>query len=105
MEGVDHENSSHGSTKSYIIGYILSIILTILPLWLVLTHMISRTAITTSILTMAGLQFLIQLFFFMHIRESEKPRYNVLAVIFGIIFVITIVAGSIWIMTFNSQVQ
>lgn len=100
-----NNDQSHGSTKSYIIGYILSLILTVLPLWFVLTHMMNSTALTIAILTMAGLQFLIQLVFFMHIRESEKPRYNVMAVIFGIIFVITIVAGSVWIMTFNSQVQ
>lgn len=54
---------------------------------------------------MAVLQFFIQLFFFMHIKDGEKPRYNVMALILGIVFVITIVAGSIWIMTFNSQVQ
>lgn len=103
-----HENSgqeSHGNTRSYIFGYILSIILTILPLWLVLGHIMGRTALTVAILIMATLQFLIQLVFFMHIWESERPRYNVIAVIFGVVFVITIVAGSAWIMTFNSQVQ
>ena len=96
---------AHGSTKAYVIGFILSIVLTIIPLVLVLNNMMNKVALVATILFMAILQFLVQLFFFMHIREGEKPQYNVMALILGIVFVITIVAGSIWIMSFNSQVQ
>ncbi|BFI99347.1 MULTISPECIES: cytochrome o ubiquinol oxidase subunit IV [Priestia] len=96
---------NHGSLKAYTIGFIFSIILTVIPLLLVLNHVLSKNILSASILGMAVLQFFIQLFFFMHIKDGEKPRYNVMALILGIVFVITIVAGSIWIMTFNSQVQ
>lgn len=41
----------------------------------------------------------------MHINEGEKPRYNVMALVLGFVIVITIVAGSVWIMSFNSVVQ
>jgi cytochrome o ubiquinol oxidase operon protein cyoD len=99
------QQEAHGSTKAYVIGFILSIVLTIIPLVLVLNNMMSKVALIVTILIMAVLQFLVQLFFFMHIREGEKPQYNVMALILGIVFVITIVAGSIWIMSFNSQVQ
>ncbi|KWU54127.1 MULTISPECIES: cytochrome o ubiquinol oxidase subunit IV [Priestia] len=96
---------NHGSLKAYTLGFIFSIILTVIPLMLVLNHVFSKNILLASILGMAVLQFFIQLFFFMHIKDGEKPRYNVMALILGIVFVITIVAGSIWIMTFNSQVQ
>ncbi|MEI2376024.1 cytochrome o ubiquinol oxidase subunit IV [Priestia megaterium] len=96
---------NHGSLKAYTIGFIFSIILTVIPLMLVLNHVFAKNILLSSILGMAVLQFFIQLFFFMHIKDGEKPRYNVMALILGIVFVITIVAGSIWIMTFNSQVQ
>jgi cytochrome o ubiquinol oxidase operon protein cyoD len=96
---------AHGSLKAYVIGFVLSIVLTIIPLVLVLNNMMSKAVLIGTILIMAVLQFLVQLFFFMHIREGEKPQYNVMALILGIVFVITIVAGSIWIMSFNSQVQ
>ncbi|CRK84931.1 cytochrome o ubiquinol oxidase subunit IV [Neobacillus massiliamazoniensis] len=98
-----HEHT--GSIKAYLIGFILSIVLTIIPLVLVLEHMLAKTALIASILIAAVLQFVIQLFFFMHIRDGEGPKYNVMALIVGIIFVITIVAGAMWIMEFNSQVQ
>jgi cytochrome o ubiquinol oxidase subunit IV len=99
----NHEN--HGSIKAYIIGFIFSIVLTVIPLCLVLNHMLAKTALMVSILLAAVLQFVIQLFFFMHIRDGKGPRYNVMALILGIVFVFTIVAGTTWIMTFNSQVQ
>ncbi|MBY0211611.1 MULTISPECIES: cytochrome o ubiquinol oxidase subunit IV [Priestia] len=96
---------NHGSLKAYTTGFIFSIILTVIPLLLVLNHVLVKNILLASILGMAVLQFFVQLFFFMHIKDGEKPRYNVMALILGIVFVITIVAGSIWIMTFNSQVQ
>ncbi|MGB3783397.1 MAG: cytochrome C oxidase subunit IV family protein, partial [Priestia megaterium] len=85
---------NHGSLKAYTIGFIFSIILTVIPLMLVLNHVFSKNILLASILGMAVLQFFIQLFFFMHIKDGEKPRYNVMALILGIVFVITIVAGS-----------
>ncbi|MEJ8545551.1 cytochrome o ubiquinol oxidase subunit IV [Brevibacillus borstelensis] len=95
------DNHNHGSLKSYVIGFILSIVLTIIPLVLVMNHMLEKTALVITIMVMAILQFIVQLFFFMHIREGEKPRYNVQTLILGLVIVFTIVAGSIWIMTFN----
>ncbi|MFC8684384.1 cytochrome o ubiquinol oxidase subunit IV [Brevibacillus porteri] len=92
---------SHGSMKEYVIGFILSIVLTIIPLVLVMNSILSKTGTMIAILVMAVLQFVVQLVFFMHIREGEKPRYNVQTLILGLVIVFTIVAGSLWIMLFN----
>ncbi|OCT14426.1 cytochrome o ubiquinol oxidase subunit IV [Paenibacillus pectinilyticus] len=97
-----HNNhESHGSLKSYIIGFALSIILTIIPLVVVMNHMLEKTGTLVLILIMAVLQFAVQLFFFMHVKEGENARWNIMALIFGLVILITIVAGSIWIMTYN----
>ncbi len=100
---VNHE--THDSTKSYVIGFILSIVLTIIPLVLVLNHMMSKTSLIVVSVIMAVLQFVVQLFLFMHIRDGEKPRYNAMALILGVVVVFTIVAGSLWVMSFNSMVH
>ncbi|NRD79539.1 cytochrome o ubiquinol oxidase subunit IV [Bacillus sp. BRMEA1] len=100
----NHEQHT-GSVKAYVTGFVFSIILTIIPLVLVLNHMMAKSALVVSILFAAVLQFVIQLFFFMHIRDGEGPRYNVMALVLGLIFVGTIVVGSIWIMSFNEIVQ
>ncbi|CAM3506559.1 cytochrome o ubiquinol oxidase subunit IV [Paenibacillus lupini] len=96
------EHESHGSLKSYVIGFVLSIVLTILPIVVVMNDMMDKTPTIIFILIMAVLQFVIQLFFFMHLREDKKPRYNVMALIFGLVILVTIIAGSIWIMTYNA---
>ncbi|UJF35873.1 cytochrome o ubiquinol oxidase subunit IV [Paenibacillus hexagrammi] len=100
-----HHHESHGSMKSYVIGFVLSIVLTIIPLVVVMNHMLTKTGTVFLILVMAVLQFVVQLFFFMHIREGENARWNVMALIFGLVILLTIVAGSIWIMTYNQVVH
>ncbi|TBL71045.1 cytochrome o ubiquinol oxidase subunit IV [Paenibacillus thalictri] len=97
-----HEHqASHGSLKSYVIGFALSIVLTIIPLVVVMNGMLGRTATLLLILIMAVLQFAVQLFFFMHLKDGENARWNMSALVLGIIILLTIVAGSIWIMTYN----
>jgi len=98
-----HEHQgAHGSFKSYVIGFLLSIVLTIIPLVVVLNDMLSRTATIALILIMAVLQFAVQLVFFMHLKEGENARWNMMALILGLVILVTIVAGSIWIMTYNT---
>ncbi|GIO12867.1 cytochrome o ubiquinol oxidase subunit IV [Cohnella xylanilytica] len=97
--GDSHE--SHGSLKSYVIGFVLSLVLTIIPLVAVLNDMVEGTAARVLLLVTAVLQFVVQLFFFMHLREEKKPRWNLMALILGLVIVLTIVIGSIWIMTYN----
>ncbi|MFC4812574.1 cytochrome o ubiquinol oxidase subunit IV [Paenibacillus sp. GCM10023250] len=99
----DHEN--HGSLKAYVIGFILSIVLTVIPLLIVFETSMNKTGVIVTIITMAVIQLIVQLFFFMHIREGEGPKYNVMALILGLFIVVVIVGGSVWIMSFNSVVQ
>ncbi|MCY9665441.1 cytochrome o ubiquinol oxidase subunit IV [Paenibacillus alginolyticus] len=99
--GSHENNDNHGSLKSYILGFALSIILTIIPLVAVMNHMLTKTGTIVLILIMAVLQFGVQLFFFMHVKEGENARWNIMALIFGLVILLTIVAGSIWIMTYN----
>ncbi|QAY67367.1 cytochrome o ubiquinol oxidase subunit IV [Paenibacillus protaetiae] len=99
--GHDAHDEGHGSLKSYVFGFVLSIVLTIIPLVVVMNDLMSHDATFVLILIMAVLQFVVQLFFFMHLREEKKPAWNVMALILGLIIVITIVVGSVWIMHNN----
>lgn len=96
---------AHGTLKSYVIGFVLSIVLTIIPLVVVLNGMLNETAAIVLIVAMAVLQFGVQLVFFMHLREGENSRWNIMALLLGVIILITIVAGSIWIMMYNQVAQ
>jgi cytochrome o ubiquinol oxidase operon protein cyoD len=92
------------SLKSYIIGFILSLLLTLAAAWLVWVHVSSgRTVFSTNfligaILILAIAQLFVQLIFFMHLADESGPRWKLgaLVSVVGIIFIV--VAGSIWIM-------
>lgn len=94
-------HDSHGSLKSYSIGFLLSIVLTIIPLVVVLNGLMNKTGTVALILAAAVLQFAVQLVFFMHLKEGENARWNMMTLLLGLIILLTIVAGSIWIMTYN----
>src|SRR5579875_1401011 len=100
-----HANPSpskeHGFPWSHIVGFIISIVLTLVALWLVLNNMMTWAGLLFVILALAVLQILVQLFFFMHFTYSHGPKYHVVALSLGLIFTVAIVAGSIWIMTFG----
>ena len=52
---------NQGSLKAYTIGFVFSIILTIIPLLLVLNHVLAKNILLASILGMPVLQFFVQL--------------------------------------------
>lgn len=96
------QSHNHGSLKSYILGFVLSIVLTIIPVVAVLNDMFSKQTTIIIVLITAVLQLFVQLIFFMHLREEEKPRYNLISLVFAAVILLTIVIGSIWIMTYNT---
>ncbi|TVY07894.1 cytochrome o ubiquinol oxidase subunit IV [Paenibacillus cremeus] len=91
----------HGSLKEYVLGFALSIILTIIPILSVLNGWFGRTATILVLLATAVLQFAVQLLFFMHLREENGPRYNLVTLILGLIIVVVVIYGSIWILENN----
>jgi len=102
MANTNASNASHGSLKSYVIGFLLSIVLTIIPLAAVMLGSLAKTTTLIVILAAAVLQFVVQLLFFMHLREGENARWNIMSLLLGVLILVTIVGGSIWIMAYNT---
>ena len=84
--------------KSYITGFVLSVILTLSAYFAVVNHMFSSTALGIAIVALAFVQFIVQLVFFLHFGKGEDGSWNLLIFFstVGIIFIL--VVGSIWIM-------
>jgi cytochrome o ubiquinol oxidase operon protein cyoD len=93
--------TAHGSLKSYVTGFICSIVLTIIPIVVLVNNWLEGLGSTIVFLAAALLQFIVQLVFFMHLKDEEKPRYNLMSLLLGIFIVLLIVVGSIWIMMYN----
>lgn len=91
------------SLIKYSIGFLLSLVCTMLAFMLVLMTVEGYIAMPSEILIpLIGLlafgQFIVQLVYFLHLGTERKPRWKLLVFWFMIIIVAIIVVGSIWIM-------
>ena len=83
----------------YIIGFILCIILTIVPFAIVHRAMGSPGMQYIIILSCALLQFLVQVICFLRLNASTtQSKVNLFSFVFTMIVLLTIVGGSLWIM-------
>ncbi len=87
----------HGSHRHYVIGFLLSILLSGIAFYLVMAGFKGSTILYT-IIGLALLQAVGQLIFFLHLGKEEKPRWETLLVLFMILVAVIIVVGSLWIM-------
>lgn len=91
------KEATHGTFKSYVIGFILSIILTLAAYFLVVNHVWSEWTLILAIVGLGLVQVFVQLFFFLHLGEESKPYWNVLIFLFMLLVLVVIVSGSLWI--------
>jgi cytochrome o ubiquinol oxidase operon protein cyoD len=87
----------HG-LASYLIGFVLAVILTAIPFWLVYSHALPPSRIMLVIAGAAVLQILVHLHFFLHIDFTTTPRENLMALAFTAVLIFLMVGGSFWIM-------
>ncbi len=90
--------AGHGSIRSYTIGFVLSIALTLEAFILVLNHSFSHPVVLVLILIMAVVQLLVQLFFFLHLDRAAKAPWNIIVLLCMGVVISIVVFGSLWIM-------
>ncbi|MBS4174848.1 cytochrome aa3 quinol oxidase subunit IV [Bacillus sp. FJAT-49736] len=91
-----HQHSKY--PIGHIIGFLLSLAMTILAMIVALHTSLPRPAIMSIIGILAFMQTGMQLFMFMHIKESENSAVQVGNIVYSIIIALTIVLGSVWVM-------
>jgi cytochrome o ubiquinol oxidase subunit IV len=95
---VARHDTTHGSVRSYTIGFVLSIVLTLIAFWMVNSNVSSGWTLVISLGVLAIAQLFVQLIFFLHLGRESKPRWNLSVLLFAAMVVIILVFGSIWIM-------
>ena len=83
---------------SYLVGFVLAVVLTAIPFYLVATHALPPSRIMYVIAVAAVLQILVHLRFFLHLSLTTTPRENLLAIAFTTVLLCIMVGGSLWIM-------
>ena len=84
--------------RSYIIGGILSLGITVLVYFAVTGHWAQASLIAAAALAAAALQFLVQARFFLHLTKRDSAPMMRQSMFFMGIMLLVIVIGSLWIM-------
>lgn len=84
--------------KSYVAGFVLSLIFTLIPFFLVTSFSLNPGLLIGILISFAVAQLIVQLVFFLHMGKSSKKEWNLIALIFTVIVVLIVVIGTIWVM-------
>lgn len=87
-----------GSIKTYVLGLIVCTILTLIPYYTVVHHLLSGWHLLAIVVGSGIIQAFIQLILFLHLGDEARPRWNLMSFLFMALVLIIIVFGSLWIM-------
>ena len=80
-------------------GFVLSIILTAIPFWLVMAKVISDRSTAVLVLgAFAVAQILVHMVCFLHMNGKVEGGWTMLSTIFTVVFVAIAIAGTLWVM-------
>ena len=89
---------SHGSRRTYLIGFLLSVALTAVPFWLVMTGALAPQTTAIVIVALAVVQILVHTVCFLHVNTRAEGGWTLMAYAFTAVMVLIVIAGSLWIM-------
>ncbi|GAA0236135.1 cytochrome o ubiquinol oxidase subunit IV [Marinomonas primoryensis] len=95
----DHSSEAnlHGSVKSYLTGFVLSVILTGIPFWMVMTEAFDKGPTYITIVLLAVVQIFVHLKYFLHLNFSDQGKLDTYSFIFSAVIIVMVVALSVWI--------
>lgn len=102
MSNVAHEGG-HGSLKSYIIGFVLSVILTVIPFWMVMADVLENHVVAIFIIfVLGGIQMIVHIHYFLHVTIKAEAGWQIMSLGMTILLLVIVLSGSIWVM-FNLE--
>ena len=93
-----HAGNDHGSKRSYLTGFLLSVVLTAIPFWLVMSGVLPGPVTAILVVLLALVQIGVHTFYFLHVNTRSEGGWTLLAFVFTAILVVIVIAGSLWIM-------
>ncbi|WP_343654181.1 cytochrome o ubiquinol oxidase subunit IV [Herbaspirillum sp.] len=83
------DHAAHGTMKDYVTGFVLAVILTAIPFWMVMNKSISSSAtLGIVLLAFAAVQIVVHIKYFLHMNGKSEGGWNMLAMIFTIVIVV-----------------
>lgn len=95
----DADAGPHSTFSGYMTGFVLSVILTAIPFWLVMAKVIEGRGATVMVLgAFAIIQILVHMYYFLHINSKVESGWTLLSTVFTVIFVVIALMGTLWVM-------
>lgn len=88
----------HGSRRDYLVGFLLSVVLTALAFWLVMSGALAAPLTGVLVMLLAIAQIAVHTVFFLHVNTRAQGGWTLLALAFTGIIVVIVILGSLWIM-------
>ena len=93
------DQGAHGSRKTYLIGFWLSVLLTAIPFYLVMSGIVQNKETTGVLLVaMAAVQIVVHMVCFLHMNGKSENGWTMMSLIFTVIIVGIVLSGSLWVM-------
>ncbi|MEM1036381.1 MAG: cytochrome o ubiquinol oxidase subunit IV [Pseudomonadota bacterium] len=93
-------HAPHGTFQSYMVGFGISIVLTVIPFYVVMSGMsLSVPLVLAIIFVFGGAQMLVHMHYFLHVNLKTDEGWQALSIVFTVIVIVIMMAGSIWVMT------
>lgn len=97
--GHDAHVGAHATYAGYLTGFFASVVLTVIPFWLVMSGVISNPFVTgLTIMGFAAVQIVVHIVFFLHLDSRSENGWNLMALMFTLVLVVIALSGSLWVM-------
>ena len=97
-------HGAHGTFRSYMTGFVLSVVLTAIPFWLVMGDVLNDTLKTSIIImALAAVQIVVHMIYFLHMNTKSEGGWTFMALAFTLTLVVITLVGSIWVMYHMDQ--
>ena len=90
--------AGHGSVRSYVIGFVLSVVLTAAAFGLVMQQVFGPIESIIAIAVLAFIQILVHLVFFLHMNTSSSQRWNLLSLASAVLVAVILIGGTLWVL-------
>jgi len=97
----DEQAEGHGVAQAvlvYVVGLALAVLLTATSFYIAGTDLVWAPSIPVALVVLAIAQMGVHLVFFLHITTGPDNTNNVMALAFGVLIVVLVIGGSLWIM-------
>jgi cytochrome o ubiquinol oxidase operon protein cyoD len=99
VPGDEHLEETAEGLGGYLVGLGLATLLTVVSFFIAGTTLVWQPSIPVALSVLAIAQMGVHIVFFLHITTGPDNTNNVMALAFGVLIVLLIMAGSLWIMS------